>query len=104
MDSSSPRYSNGRTRYNRAMPGVGNTVGGGLIARLLGRLRYPQLFALLAGLFLLDFLIPDPIPFVDEVALGVLTLMLAMWKERQSEIPLAKPTEKNVTPGPKRQR
>ncbi|MCE5233016.1 MAG: DUF6116 family protein [Mizugakiibacter sp.] len=50
-----------------------------LVRRLLGfaaRLRHPQLFALVAALFLLDLLVPDPIPFVDEILLGLATLLL----------------------------
>lgn len=50
-----------------------------LVRRLLGFaawLRHPQLFALVAGLFLLDLLVPDPIPFVDEILLGLATLLI----------------------------
>lgn len=35
------------------------------------RLRYPTLFKLTAGLFVLTLFIPDPIPFVDELVLGL---------------------------------
>lgn len=41
------------------------------------RLRFPMLFAGTAVLFILDVLIPDMIPFVDEVLLGLLTILLA---------------------------
>ena len=33
------------------------------------RLRFPWLFALTAGLFLLDLVVPDPLPFFDETLL-----------------------------------
>lgn len=46
------------------------------------RLRYPTLFKLTAGLFALTLLIPDPIPFVDELLFGMGTLLLANWKTR----------------------
>ena len=37
----------------------------------------------LAGLFFVgDLLVPDPIPFIDEIMLGLTTLMLARWKRR----------------------
>ena len=36
-----------------------------------------MLFAGTAVLFILDVLIPDMIPFVDEVLLGLLTILLA---------------------------
>lgn len=49
-----------------------------------GKLRYPTLFKLTALLFLLTLFIPDPIPLVDEVLLGLGTLLLANWKQRKS--------------------
>lgn len=53
-----------------------------LMARL-GRLRHPQLFALMATLFVLDLVIPDVIPFADEILLGLGTLFLGNWKRRR---------------------
>jgi len=70
---------------------------GGLLGRVLGRLRFPQLFAVLAGLLLLDLLVPDPIPFIDEMILAVFTLLVGMWREREPDSP-EKPPEKNITP------
>ncbi len=63
----------------------------GVIARLLPRfllkfaerLRFPHLFLLMLGLFAVDFLIPDPIPFFDEIFLSLATLLLASWKNRR---------------------
>ena len=72
-------------------------VAGGILGRLLGRLRFPQLFAVLAGLLLLDLILPDPIPLLDEVILAVLTLVVGSWKVRDDD-PFTKPAEKNVTP------
>jgi hypothetical protein len=72
-------------------------VTGGLLTRLFGRMRFPQLFAVLAGLLLLDLLMPDPIPFLDEIILAVFTLLVGMWREREPD-PFPKPPEKNVTP------
>lgn len=46
------------------------------------KLRFPTLFKITAGLFVLSVLIPDPLPFVDEILLGLGTLMLAQWKDR----------------------
>ena len=46
-------------------------------------LRFPTLFKLTAALFAVNLLLPDPIPFVDEVLLGLVTLMLASWKRRR---------------------
>jgi hypothetical protein len=35
------------------------------------------------GLFVVDLLIPDPIPFIDEIMLGLTTLTMARWKRRR---------------------
>jgi hypothetical protein len=51
-----------------------------VLTRWLGRLRYPQLFGLAGALLLLDFVVPDPIPFLDEVLLGAVTLLLSQLK------------------------
>jgi uncharacterized protein DUF6116 len=39
-------------------------------------LRYPRLAMLVAALFVVDLLIPDFIPFIDEILLGLGTLLL----------------------------
>ena len=70
--------------------------GTGMLAGFLSRLRFPQLFAFAAALFVLDLFIPDLIPFVDEIFLGLMSAMLAAWKARG--IAKAQPAEKNVTP------
>jgi hypothetical protein len=56
-----------------------------LVARFAARLRYPQLVAIMATLFLLDLVIPDVIPFADEALLGLGTLLLASLKKRHAE-------------------
>ena len=53
------------------------------LLRFFGRLSYPRLFLLTAALFVLDVVIPDFIPFVDEILLGLGTLLLANWKTRK---------------------
>ncbi len=50
------------------------------LLRWFGRLSYPKLFLLTAVLFVGDTLVPDFIPFVDEILLGLGTLLLANWK------------------------
>lgn len=52
------------------------------------RLRYPTLFKITAALFVLTLLVPDPFPFVDELLLGLGTLLLANWKDRGKARPL----------------
>lgn len=70
--------------------------GGPSLLSFLGGLRFPQLFVLLAVIFLVDLFVPDLLPFVDEAVLGLLTLMTGMWRDRRS--PPEKPAEKNITP------
>ena len=48
--------------------------------KFLSRLRSWQLFVLSVILFVVDLLVPDPIPFVDEILLGILALLLGRWK------------------------
>ena len=47
----------------------------------LGKLSFPRLFLLTGILFFLDLLIPDFVPFADEILLGLGTLLLARWKK-----------------------
>jgi hypothetical protein len=60
-----------------------------LIRRL--NLRFPTLFAFFALLTLLDLVVPDPLPLVDELGLALLTLLLALWRERRPPPPGAGP-------------
>ena len=57
-----------------------------ILTRLLQRLnlRFPTLFALFAMLTVLDFVLPDPLPLVDELGLALLTLLLGLWRDRRS--------------------
>jgi len=51
-----------------------------LVAPLLtwaSGLRFPGLVAVAAALFLADLIVPDLIPLVDELILGLVTLLLA---------------------------
>lgn len=54
-----------------------------MFLRFANRLRFRQLFFLTAGLFMLDVLIPDFIPFVDELLLGLLVLLFGNWRKPQ---------------------
>ena len=57
---------------------------GWIVARL-ARLRFPTLFLVTAGLFVFDLLIPDALPFADEILLGLGTALLASLKKRGEE-------------------
>lgn len=49
------------------------------------RLRFPQLFFLTAAVFVADLLIPDVLPFADEVLLGLLTALFASFRKRKDD-------------------
>ena len=67
-----------------------------LIERFASQLRFPYLFLLTAGLFVADLLIPDAIPFADEIILGLIAVLLGTWKARKSVD--SEPPMKNITP------
>jgi hypothetical protein len=46
------------------------------------RLRFPKLLALAALVFAVDLILPDVIPFADEILLGLITLLLGTLKKR----------------------
>jgi hypothetical protein len=48
-------------------------------------LRFPRLLAVTAGLFVIDLLFPDVVPFVDEILLGLISLLFASLKKRSTE-------------------
>ena len=47
------------------------------------KLRHPALFKLTALAFAISVLVPDMIPLIDEIVLGLGTLLLASWKSRK---------------------
>ena len=57
---------------------------GRLVTRFASGLRFPTLFGLLAGLFVLDVLVPDMIPFADEVLLALGTLLVGSLRKRRT--------------------
>lgn len=64
------------------------TPAGYLKERLLGyakRLRFPRLLAATATLFVVDLFVPDLIPFVDELLLGLVTMVLASIKQQRRD-------------------
>jgi hypothetical protein len=63
----------------------------GIISGFLTRLERPLLFKLAAGLFLVSLFIPDPIPFLDELLFGIITLLLS--KQKTIETPASPPPQ-----------
>lgn len=49
------------------------------------QLKFKNLFYLVTGLFLIDLLVPDFIPFIDEIILGLLAILLANWKKERNQ-------------------
>ena len=50
------------------------------------KLKFKNLFIFVICLFALDLVIPDFIPLIDEIILGLLAIILANWKkERRQE-------------------
>jgi hypothetical protein len=56
---------------------------GRLVARFAAGLRFPSLFALVAGLFLVDLFVPDLVPFADEILLALGTLLLGSLRKKK---------------------
>lgn len=62
------------------------------ILGFLGRLSFPRLFVIAATLWAIDMVIPDFIPFIDELLLGIGTLLLASLRKRRApEVQATKP-------------
>ncbi|PKM09006.1 MAG: hypothetical protein CVV14_01490 [Gammaproteobacteria bacterium HGW-Gammaproteobacteria-4] len=49
------------------------------------KLRFPTLFALTLGLFVLNVLVPDPLPFIDEILLALGSLLFAAWRRKPDQ-------------------
>jgi hypothetical protein len=56
-----------------------------VIERLLGKIRFPYLFVLVLALFGVTMAVPDPLPFVDEILLGAMTILFGVWRRRREE-------------------
>jgi len=54
------------------------------ITKFLGGLRFRNLFLITAALFAVNLVVPDFVPFADELLLGLATLVLARWKDRKA--------------------
>lgn len=57
----------------------------GLVLRYAGRLRFPYLFVLTGLVFVADLLVPDLLPFADEILLGLLTVLFGSWRKRRGQ-------------------
>ncbi|WP_133478039.1 DUF6116 family protein [Cognatilysobacter segetis] len=53
------------------------------------KLQHPTLFRITALLFVVDMLVPDIVPFADEILLGLATMLFANWKRRKELPPVS---------------
>jgi hypothetical protein len=60
----------------------------GFLSRALQRtgLRFPGLFTLFAILTVVDLVVPDVVPFVDEIGLALLTALFWSWRDRRADL------------------
>ena len=54
----------------------------GIILRWASSLRFPVVFGVMAVLFILNLFIPDVIPFVDEILMGLLAVLLGSLRKK----------------------
>jgi hypothetical protein len=55
-----------------------------LLGRYGARLRYPHLLLVAGACFALDLVLPDGLPFLDELVLGLMTLVFALWRKERA--------------------
>lgn len=75
LDVNSHRCSGVRPFRAFGIPAMTNPLTSRMLVWAEG-LRFPKLFMITAVLFVADLLIPDFIPFIDEILLGLGTLLL----------------------------
>jgi uncharacterized membrane protein YccC len=74
----------------RTMAADMGNVRQGFAERLIGRLnlRFPTVFLLFVGLTVVNMIIPDPIPLIDEIGLALIAAMFGLWKRRRHPTPV----------------
>ena len=55
-----------------------------MILSYADKLKYKNLFLMTLFLFIVDFIVPDMIPMIDEIILGLLAIILANWKKERA--------------------
>lgn len=60
------------------------------------KLRFPILLAITGSLFVFDMFIPDFLPFVDEILLGLVTVVLANLRKRKDPVVIVQEPEHNA--------
>lgn len=62
----------------------------GILLRWASGLRFPYLFLLTALLFIINLIVPDFVPVVDELIMGLVALTLASLRKKPQEATSAK--------------
>ena len=57
----------------------------GIFLRWASSLRFPYLLLLTSALFLLNLFVPDVIPLVDEIIMGLIAVVLASLRKKRPE-------------------
>lgn len=55
------------------------------LTRYLESLRFPWLMLLTALLFVIDLFVPDAVPFIDEILLGLVAVLLSRLKRTPTD-------------------
>ncbi len=56
-----------------------------LVLAFANQLKFKNLFLLIISLLIADLLIPDMVPFIDEIILGLLAIILGNWKKEKEQ-------------------
>jgi hypothetical protein len=78
---------------------IGKLARGGLAGFLLrwaSGLRFPYLFLLTALLFVLNLFVPDVVPVVDELIMGLVAMTLASLRKKPVEEGVAKSLPEDI--------
>ena len=70
-----------------------------MFLKYANQLRFRNLFFIVITLFFVDLLIPDFIPLVDEIILGLLAIILANWKKERNQDKEGKVIEGEIIEG-----
>lgn len=64
------------------MSGIGQGIAG-RVSAWAGTLRFPYLLGFVVILFLIDLVVPDFVPFLDEILLALAAVLLGSWRRRR---------------------
>jgi len=71
----------------------------GVLLRWASGLRFPYLFLITALLFIFNLFVPDFVPVVDELIMGLVALTLASLRKKPAEASIAKLPPGDSRPG-----